>query len=142
MIKATHSNPPGPPPQPASQQSQPNSSQDDDNQSFSSQQIRKRDWALNVFRSLRSKPKSTNPQSTGSKSTVKNESTASAHRLSTIGGPGSIDIDHVVSNTAVKNTPSDVRSPSPLTRPRLDVFPQNVRAPAVHITLPKFGARI
>ncbi|KAG0288833.1 hypothetical protein BGZ96_007432, partial [Linnemannia gamsii] len=139
MTKATHSTPPGPPPQPASQQGQPNSGQDADDQSVSSQRMRKRDKFVNVFRS---KPKATSPQSTSSKSTVKDESTTSAHRLSTVVGPGSVDIDHVVSSTAVKNTPSYVRSPSPLTRPRLDVFPQNVRAPTVHITLPKFGTRI
>ncbi|KAG0273325.1 hypothetical protein BGZ96_004900, partial [Linnemannia gamsii] len=103
MTKATNSTPPDPSPQPASQQGQPNSSQDADNQSVSSQRMRKRDKFVNMFRS---KPKATNPQSNDSKSSVQDESPASTHCLSTVGGPGSVDIDHVVSITAVKNTPS------------------------------------
>ncbi|KAG0274245.1 hypothetical protein BGZ96_004422, partial [Linnemannia gamsii] len=142
MTKASHSTPPGPPPHPASQQGQLNSGQDDDNQSISSQRIRKRVRFVNMFRSSSSKPKATNSQKTSSKRTIKNDSTASAHRLSTVGGPRSVDDDGVVSSTAVKSPPSDARSTSLLAKPRLDVFPLNLRAPTVRVTLPKFGSRI
>ncbi|KAG0284372.1 hypothetical protein BGZ96_011264 [Linnemannia gamsii] len=146
MTKTTLSTPPSPPPQLASQQGEPNSGQDVNNQSVSVQPIRKRDRFSNMFQSSSSKLKATNFQSTSSKSTANGDSTVSAdesaHRLSTVGGLDSVDIDHVVHSTAVKSIPSDTHAPSQLTRPRLDMFPQNVSAPAVCITLPKFGARI
>ncbi|KAG0288952.1 hypothetical protein BGZ96_007353, partial [Linnemannia gamsii] len=146
MTKTTLSTPPGPPLQPASQQSQTNSGQDDDSQSDSSQRIRKRYRFTKMSRSSSSKPKATNPQSTSSKATVKDDLTASAeesaHRPSTDGSLESVEIEHVVSSTAVMGTSSDARLPPPLIRPHLDVFPQNVRAPTVSITLPDFGARI
>ncbi|KAG0282449.1 hypothetical protein BGZ96_000467, partial [Linnemannia gamsii] len=144
MIKTTQlAPPPGLPPQSASQQGRPNRAQDDDNQSVPPQRIRKKNRFLNMLCwSPSSKSKAANPQSAKSKSAVKGDSTASGHRLLTGGSPKSVDIDHVVSITAVKTTPSDARPPSLLTRPRLDVFPQNVRVPTVRITLPKFGARI
>ncbi|KAG0271070.1 hypothetical protein BGZ96_005984, partial [Linnemannia gamsii] len=146
MNKTTLSTPPGPPHQLASQQGQPNSGQDDDNQSISSQRIRKRDMFANMLHSSSSKPQATNSHSTSSKPTINDDSTVStvesAHRLSTFNNPESVDIDHVVSTTAVKCTPSDAHLPSPLTKPRMNVFAQNVRAPTVRITLPKFGVRI
>ncbi|KAG0284717.1 hypothetical protein BGZ96_010942, partial [Linnemannia gamsii] len=146
MTKTTLSTPTSPPTRPASQQDQPNSGQDDDNQSVSSQRIRKRDKFLNMFRSTSSNPKATNSHCTSFKSTVNDDSTVSTegftHRLSTVGIPQTVNIDHVVSSTTVRSTPSDVQLSSSLTRPHLDVFAQNVRAPAVRITLPKFWARI
>ncbi|KAG0271789.1 hypothetical protein BGZ96_005627, partial [Linnemannia gamsii] len=137
MTKITLTNPPDPPPQPASQPGQPNG-----NQSISSQRIRKWDSFTKMFRSSSSKPKATNSQSTSSESTVKDDSTARGHRISNAGSPESVDIDHVVSSTAVKSAPSDARPTSLLTKPRLDVFQQNVRAPTVYTTPPKFGTRI
>ncbi|KAG0284182.1 hypothetical protein BGZ96_011461, partial [Linnemannia gamsii] len=146
MTKTTPSTPPGLPPRPTSQQGQTNSGQDGDNQSVSSQRIRKRDRLFNMFHSSSSKPKATNSQRTSSKSTVSDDpivsTEESAHQLPTVGSPQIVDIDNVVSTTAVKCTPSDAHPPSTPIRPRLDVFSQNVRAPAVRITLPKFGARI
>ncbi|KAG0305496.1 hypothetical protein BGZ97_001093, partial [Linnemannia gamsii] len=145
MTKATLSSPSGPP-HPTSRQGQPNTGQNGDNQPVSSQQIRKGSKFFDFFRSSKPKPKATNSQSVSSKTIVKHVSTASAkvstHRLSTVSSPKGVDIDHVVSTTAVKSAPSDAHPPSPPTRPRLDVFPQNVGASSVRITLPKFGARI
>ena len=95
----------------------------------------------------------------------------SVQRLFTINIPESVDNKQAVSTTAVMSPPSDVRHsigstsgiddidlaeftivvtvpalnilPSTLsTKPRLDVFLQNVSAPAVRIPLPAFGASI
>ncbi|KAG9061246.1 hypothetical protein KI688_007584 [Linnemannia hyalina] len=94
-----------------------------------------------------------------------------AHHLSTVSTPESIGIEQAVVETAVMSSPSDVRhsfgstsgidsidhaesatvvkGPSfnvlpskSLTKPSLDVFSQNVNAPAVRIPFPTFGARI
>ncbi|KAG0274724.1 hypothetical protein BGZ96_004115, partial [Linnemannia gamsii] len=142
MTKSTLLTPPGSPPQPTSQQDPSNCGQDNENQSVSPQRIRKRDRFIKMFRSSSSKPKATSSQSASSKSTAKDDSTACALHLSPVGSPESVEIEHVVSSTAVESTPFETRPLSPLTRPRLDVFPQNVRAPTVCITLPTFGARI
>ncbi|KAG0282669.1 hypothetical protein BGZ97_008887, partial [Linnemannia gamsii] len=145
MTKAMLSSTSGPP-HPTSHQGQPNAGQGGDNQSVSSERIHKGNKFISMFRSFRQKTKATSSQSTRSKSTVKDDSTASAkqsaHLFSTAGNPESIGIDHVVSTIAVKSAPSDVHLPSPPTRPLLNVFPQNVTAPSMHITLPKLGARI
>ncbi|KAG0310063.1 hypothetical protein BGZ97_012818, partial [Linnemannia gamsii] len=146
MTKTIISLPSGPPPRPAAHQGQLNAGQNDDNQSVSSKKFLKKNKFFNFFRPSNSKPKTTNSQSASSKPIVKNDSTASttesAHRPSTVSSPKSVDIDHVVSSTTVKSTLSNVCSPSPPTIPRLDVFPQNIKAPTVRITLPKFGSRI
>ncbi|KAG0302775.1 hypothetical protein BGZ97_002183, partial [Linnemannia gamsii] len=142
MTKRKLSSPSGPCPQPVSHQGHPNAGRDgdDDDQSVSSQSIRKGDRSVNMFRPSSQKPKATNSTSTSPRSTITGTSASTkvaTHHLSGVGTPGSVDIGHVVSTTAEKTTPS-----APLATPRLDVFPRNVRAPSVCITLPKFGARI
>ncbi|KAG0279517.1 hypothetical protein BGZ97_009565, partial [Linnemannia gamsii] len=145
MNKAPLSSPSGPP-HSTSHQGQPNARQHDDNQLVFPQRIRKIDRFMNMFRSSSQKRKAKNSQITNSKSTVKDDLTArakeSTHRPSTVISPGSVGINLVVPTTDVKSTPSDVHSPFPPARSRLDVFTQNVRAPTMRITLPKSGARI
>ncbi|KAG9070354.1 hypothetical protein KI688_009691 [Linnemannia hyalina] len=59
------------------------------------------------------------------------------HKLS-----NNIDIDLAVSISEVKS-PASCAQPSVLTAiPRLDVFSQNIKPPAILITLPEFGSRI
>ncbi|KAG0278002.1 hypothetical protein BGZ97_009798, partial [Linnemannia gamsii] len=143
MTKASLSPPSGPPPRPVSHQGQPNAGQDGDNQSVSSERSRERDWLRNVFRSSSQKPKATNSTSMSPKSIMRGTSDSAktdVHRLSGVSTPGSVDIEPVVSATAIKSTPSDVHSPYSPTTPRWDMFPHIFKAPSALITLPKFGA--
>ncbi|KAF9289494.1 hypothetical protein BGZ88_007718, partial [Linnemannia elongata] len=145
MSKNSRSAPSGPPSQPASP-SDLNTGHDDDNKSVSSQSIRKRDKLFNLFRSSSEDHKAMNTNSTSPKPSVKRVSAVSVevsnHRLSTDSTPESVDIDYAVANAAVKSTCSIVHPSTLQTKPRLDVFSQNVNAPAVRIPLPALGARI
>ncbi|KAG9070430.1 hypothetical protein KI688_007966 [Linnemannia hyalina] len=145
MSRNSHSIPSGPPSQLTSP-SYPHTGHNDDNNSISSQRIRKRDKFFAFFRSSSHERKAKNTDSTSPKSSIKGASVAStevsAHRLSIVSTPESVDIEQAVSTTAVKSTPSIVHPSTLLTKPRLDVFSQNVNAPAVRIPLPAFGARI
>ncbi|KAG9070423.1 hypothetical protein KI688_007959 [Linnemannia hyalina] len=145
MSMNSRSTPSGQPSQPLSPV-RPNAGHDDDNNSVSSQRIRKRDKIFNLFRSSSQEHKAKNTGSTSPKSSIKGASAASTelsvHHFSTVSTPESVDIEQAVSTTAVKSTPSIVHPSTLLTKPRLDVFSQNVNAPAVRIPLPAFGARI
>ncbi|KAG0074749.1 hypothetical protein BGZ90_010485, partial [Linnemannia elongata] len=145
MSKNSRSTPSGPPSQSASP-SDPNTGHGDDNKSVSSQSIRKRDKLFNLFRSSSEDHKAMNTNSTSPKSSVKRVSTVSVemsnHHLSTDSTPESVDIDYAVATAAVKSTLSIVHPSTLQTKPRLDVFSQNVNAPAVRIPLPALGARI
>ncbi|KAG9061300.1 hypothetical protein KI688_007638 [Linnemannia hyalina] len=144
MSKNSRSTPSGPPSQTASP-IHPNTGHNDNNNSVSSQRIRKQDKIFAFFRSSSQEHKAKNTGSTSPKS-IKGASATSAemsvHHFSTVSTPESVDIEQAVSTTAVKSTPSIVHPSTLLTKPRLDVFSQNVNAPAVRIPLPAFGARI
>ncbi|KAF9537685.1 hypothetical protein EC957_007805, partial [Mortierella hygrophila] len=144
MSRNSHSTPSGPPSQPVSP-SYPNTGHDGDNSSIPSQPIRKRDKFFAYFKSSSHERKAKNTSTISPKSSIKGASTASteasAHRLSIVSTPESFDIEQAVA-TAVKSTPSIVHPSTLLTKPRLDVFSQNVNAPAMRIPLPEFGARI
>ncbi|KAF9142685.1 hypothetical protein BGX30_002433, partial [Mortierella sp. GBA39] len=145
MSKNSRSAPSGPSSQSASP-SHPNTGHNDDNNSVSSQRIRRRDKFVAFFRSSSQERKAKNTSAINPKSSIKGASTAntglSAHRLYTVSTPESVDIEQAVSTTAVKSTHSVVLPSTLLTETRLDVFLQNVHAPAVRIPLPAFGARI
>ncbi|KAF9543201.1 hypothetical protein EC957_001076 [Mortierella hygrophila] len=145
MSRNSHSTPSGPPSQPASP-SYPHTGYDGDNSSISSQPIRKRDKFFAYFKSSNHERKAKNTDSTSPKTSIKGASVAStevsAHRLSTASTPGSVDIEQAVATTVVDSTASIAHSSTLLTKLRLDVFSQNVNAPAVCIPLPEFGARI
>ncbi|KAF8928988.1 hypothetical protein BGZ47_001328 [Haplosporangium gracile] len=146
MTKDTRPAPRGPPPHPGSHQSLPDAEYDDDSTSVSSQQIRKRDRFFNLFRSSNTEPKVKDLQSMPPKSTVK-ESLATSTKKSiprpSIGDTkDSVNIDHTISSIADRTPPSNIQSPTLLKKPRLNFFSQNVKAPAVDISLPEFGARI
>ncbi|KAF9109094.1 hypothetical protein BGX30_008528, partial [Mortierella sp. GBA39] len=128
----------------------------DDNKSVSSQHVRKRDKLFGLFRLSTPKPKY--KQSQSPKTSLNRFSTASTeaslHRLSTVSTQysslieyevdfsSSVDIEHTVSITEVKS-PASCAQPLDLPAiPRLDVFPENINAPVVLITLPDFGSRI
>ncbi|KAF9536703.1 hypothetical protein EC957_009931, partial [Mortierella hygrophila] len=136
MSKNSHSAPSGPPSQPTSP-NHPSTGHYDDNNSVSPQRIRKQDKIFAFFRSSRQEHKAKNTGTTSPNSTE-----LPAYRLSTVSTPESINIDYAVTITAVKSTPSVVHPSTLLTKPRLDVFSQNVNVPAVRIPLPEFGARI
>ncbi|KAF9289504.1 hypothetical protein BGZ88_007728, partial [Linnemannia elongata] len=144
MSKNSSSTPSGPPSQPASP-SDPNTGHDD-NKSFYSQRIRKRDKLFNLFRSSSQERKTKNTGIDSPESSIKGATATStelpAHRLSTDSTPESVDIDYAVATAAVKSTCSTVHPSTLQTKPRLDVFSQNVNAPAVRIPLPALGARI
>ncbi|KAF9273189.1 hypothetical protein BGZ88_003987, partial [Linnemannia elongata] len=105
MSKDSRSTPSGPPPQSASP-NDPNNGHRDNNKSVSSQRIRKRDKLFNLFRSSSQEHKAKNIDSTSPKSSVKGASAVSAavsaHRLSTVSTPESVDIDYAVATAAVK----------------------------------------
>ncbi|KAG9062279.1 hypothetical protein KI688_006611 [Linnemannia hyalina] len=126
-----------------------------------SQHIRKRDKFLdkflNLFRSSSSDPKV--KSQTDSPKDVKRASTASTdstrlHRLSTVSthasiigtvtesAQSSIEIEHVVTTTAVKGSAANVESSTLRTQPRLNVFKQNVYPPSVQASLPEIRTRI
>ncbi|KAG0315151.1 hypothetical protein BGZ97_008545 [Linnemannia gamsii] len=145
MTKATLSSPSGSPSQSGSHQGHPNAGQDDDSLFISSQQIRKRDMFVNMFRSSSPKRKATNSQSTGPKSTIIATSTGakdSTLHLPCVSTSASDDFEHMASTTAVKSPSSNEQSLALPAKPRLDVFPQNVKASAMNISVPEFGARI
>ncbi|KAG9070428.1 hypothetical protein KI688_007964 [Linnemannia hyalina] len=145
MSRNSYSTPSGPPSQPVSP-SYPSTRHNDDNSSISSQRIRKRDKFFAYFKSSNHERKAKNTDSISPKSSIKGASVAStevsAHRLSIVSTPESVDIEQAVATTIVNSTVSTVHPSTLLTKLRLDVFSQNVNAPAVRIPLPAFGARI
>ncbi|KAG0305795.1 hypothetical protein BGZ97_000977, partial [Linnemannia gamsii] len=56
--------------------------------------------------------------------------------------PDTVNIDHAVSSTAIKNIDSNAHLQILPNKPRLDVFPLNIIVPTQRVSLPKFGARI
>ncbi|KAG0297331.1 hypothetical protein BGZ96_006895 [Linnemannia gamsii] len=72
------------------------------------------------------------PPSSSSMSTV-NDLTGSAYHLSIVSSSENVD---------AKSPPSNEQAPALLAKTRLDVFLHNVNAPAVSISVPKFGVRI
>ncbi|KAF9326194.1 hypothetical protein BGZ91_002071 [Linnemannia elongata] len=144
MSKNSHSTPLGPPFQLVSP-SHPSTGRGDD-KSASSQRIRKLDKFFAFFKLSNSERKAKNTGITNPNTSIKGASAASseqsAHRLSTLSTPENMDIDHAVATNAAKSTCSLVHPSTLLTKPRLDVFSQNVNEPAVRIPLPAFGARI
>ncbi|KAF9116923.1 hypothetical protein BGW39_002539, partial [Mortierella sp. 14UC] len=121
-----------------------------------SQHIRKRDRFLNLLRSSSSETK-VKAQVVSSKENVKRVATTGSnttqlHQLSNISNNaigattetahGNIQIELVVTNTAVKS-PVPIVQPSSLpTDPRLDVFLKNVNPPVVPVALPEIRTRI
>ncbi|KAF9109911.1 hypothetical protein BGW39_004911, partial [Mortierella sp. 14UC] len=119
--------------------------------------IRKQDKFLNLFRSSSSDPKvkskNGNPRDIKRASTASTD-TAHVHRLSTVStntsiigtaaesAQGSVEIEHVVTNTAVKGPTANVEPSGPRIKPRLDVFKQNVDPPSVRVSLPEIRTRI
>ncbi|KAF9272215.1 hypothetical protein BGZ88_005072, partial [Linnemannia elongata] len=144
MSKNLRSTPSSSPPQPASL-SHPNAGHDEDN-NYVSQRIHKRVKFFARFKSPNQERNAKNIGTASPKSSIKGTSAAStelsAHHLFTVSTPESVDIDYAVSTTTIKSTCSIVHPSTLLTKPRLDVFSQNVNAPAVRIPLPALGARI
>ena len=103
-----------------------------DNKSASFKNVRKRDKIFNFFRSSSSESKVKQSQSTK----------ATLHHLSTASAEYSVDFGHAISTAEVKSPASNAQPSALSAMPRLDVFPQNISPPVVHITLPNVGARI
>ncbi|KAK3839398.1 MAG: hypothetical protein JOS17DRAFT_770489 [Linnemannia elongata] len=145
MSKNSRSTPSSPPSQSASP-TYPHTGHDGDHNSVSSQRTRKRDKIFAFFRSSSQERKANNTRTTSPKSSFKGALAAStevsAQRLSTVSTSEIVDMDHAAPTTAVESTPLDIHPSTLLTKSHLDVFSQNVNAPAVRIPLPKFGARI
>ncbi|KAK3839420.1 MAG: hypothetical protein JOS17DRAFT_770509 [Linnemannia elongata] len=125
MSKNSRSTAFGPPSQPVSP-NHPNTGHDDNSNSATSQRVRKRDKVTAFFRSSSQGSKAKNIIVTSPKSSIKGTPAAStelsAHSLSTVRTPGSVDVDYAVITTAVKSSPSIDRPSSLPTKPCLDVF--------------------
>ncbi|KAF9119410.1 hypothetical protein BGW39_000326, partial [Mortierella sp. 14UC] len=122
-----------------------------------SQHIRKRDKFLNLFRSSSPKPKvkaqSAKPKDVKRASTAGSDTTR-LHHLSTVStmasiigtatesAQSSVEIEHVVTSTAVKSPASIVQPITLPTKPHLDVFLKNVNPSTVPVALPEIRTRI
>ncbi|KAF9911306.1 WD_REPEATS_REGION domain-containing protein [Linnemannia zychae] len=121
------------------------------------QYILKRDKFLKLFRSSGPNPMvkshSNNPKDIVRDSTAHTDSTrlhhlptasVNARIIDTVSesAQSSLEIEHVVTNTAVKGPATNTESSTIRTKPRLYVFNQNVNPPSVRVSLPKIRARI
>ncbi|KAF9110646.1 hypothetical protein BGW39_004645, partial [Mortierella sp. 14UC] len=122
-----------------------------------SQHIRKQDKVPNLFRSSGPEPKvesqSAKPKDVKQAPTADTDTTRLRH-LSTVSTnvsiidantentQGSVEIEHVVTNTSVKGPAANVEPSTPRIKPRLDVFKKNVNPPSVRVSLPEIRTRI
>ncbi|KAF9907950.1 hypothetical protein EC991_010390, partial [Linnemannia zychae] len=54
----------------------------------------------------------------------------------------SVEIEHAVISTAVKDPATNTKSSTPYTKPRLDVFNQNINPPSARVSVPEIRTRI
>ncbi|KAF9144377.1 hypothetical protein BG015_000131, partial [Linnemannia schmuckeri] len=118
---------------------------DGEDKSVPSSRNRKRDLIPNLVRSLISEPK-VKLQKGSPKADTRRFSTDSTSnsdsRLSSVDTEETVEIEHVASSTVIKSRESNVRPSALSTKPRMDVFLQNAKAPDIRISLPKLYARI
>ncbi|KAF9901755.1 hypothetical protein EC991_005729 [Linnemannia zychae] len=122
-----------------------------------SQQDRKRGGFLGLFRSSSSdaKVKSQGGAPKDAKqATTAGPDSSRLHRLSIVSTnagiahtitestQSSVEIEHVVASTAIKDSAANVESSTLRTKPCLDVFQQNIDPPSVRVPLPEIHTRI